>query len=93
MFGQTLCQVDVAAALGTVHEANAQILLTLICIHLGAVLFYLVKKKENLIAPMLSGIKTALDAPIESLRPGQGLLRATLILIACVALTYVVVTL
>ncbi len=84
---------NIAAALGTLHEANAQILLTLICIHLGAVLFYLVKKKENLIAPMLSGIKTSLDTPVESLRSGQGILLATLILIACVALTYVVVTL
>jgi cytochrome b len=84
---------DVASTFGAIHEANAFVLLSLICIHMGAILFYLVKKKENLIVPMFSGIKTSVDTHIESLRPGQGILRALLVLIACVALTYAVVTL
>jgi cytochrome b len=84
---------DVASAFDAIHETNALILLTLICIHMGAVLFYLAKKKENLIAPMFSGIKTSRDAGAESLRPGQGIVRALLILIACAALVYAVVTL
>jgi cytochrome b len=84
---------DVASTFGAIHEANALVLLTLICIHMGAILFYLVKKKENLIVPMFSGLKTSLDTRDVSLRPGQVMLRALLVLIACVALTYAVVTL
>ena len=82
---------DVAGTFGAIHEANALVLVTLICIHMGAIWFYLVKKKENLIVPMFSGLKTSVDAHAESLRPGQGILRAALVLIACVALTYAVV--
>jgi len=83
---------DVASTCGAIHEANALVLLTLICIHMGAILFYLVKKKENLIVPMFSGFKVSSNAHVESLRPGQGLLRALLVLIACGSLTYAVVT-
>ena len=82
---------DVAGTLGAIHEANALVLLTLICIHMGAIWFYLVKKKENLIVPMFSGFKTSGNAQLESLRPGQGILRALIVLMICVALTYAVV--
>ncbi len=44
-------------ALKEVHEANFGILLTLIGIHLGAIVFYLLFKGENLVRPMLTGIK------------------------------------
>ena len=84
---------DVASIFGAIHEMNALVLLTLICIHMGAILFYLVKKKENLIVPMFSGLKTSVDTHVESLRSGRGILRALLILIGCGALTYAVVTL
>jgi cytochrome b len=83
---------DVASLFGMIHEANALVLLTLICIHMSAILFYLARKKENLIVPMFSGVKVSSNAHVESLRPGQGLLRALLVLIACGSLTYAVVT-
>ena len=84
---------DVASLFGVIHETNALVLLTLICVHMGAILFYLVKKKENLIVPMFSGVKVSPHTHVESLRRGQGLLRALLILLVCGALTYSVVTL
>jgi cytochrome b len=84
---------DVAGIFGVIHETNALVLMTLICIHMGAILFYLVKKKQNLIVPMFTGLKASPDTRMESLRPAQGILRALLILIACGALTYAVVTL
>jgi hypothetical protein len=83
---------DVASIFGVIHATNALVLLTLICIHMGAILFYLVRKKENLIVPMFTGLKASPDTRVESLRPGQGILRALVILIACGALTYAVVT-
>lgn len=43
--------------LTTVHKLNFNLLLLLIAVHLSAVLFYLLVKRENLIHPMLSGHK------------------------------------
>lgn len=43
--------------LTTIHRLNFDLLLILIAIHLAAVLFYLLVKRENLIHPMLSGCK------------------------------------
>jgi len=83
---------DVAGTFGAIHEANALVLLTLICIHLGAILFYLTKKKENLIVPMFSGVKTSIDTRDASLSPGQGILRALIVLMICIGVTYAVVT-
>jgi cytochrome b len=40
-----------------IHDVNAAALLTLIAVHVAAVLFYLLARKENLIAPMITGRK------------------------------------
>ena len=49
---------DRASEIATaIHDVNAAVLLTLVAIHIAAVLFYLLAKKENLIAPMISGRK------------------------------------
>lgn len=39
------------------HHLNAKIILVLVCLHLFAILFYLIWKKENLIKPMITGWK------------------------------------
>lgn len=44
------------------HQWNQNLLLTLIGLHVVAVLLYLVRKHENLIVPMLSGRKDVADA-------------------------------
>lgn len=43
--------------LTTVHKVNFNLLLLVIAVHVSAVLFYLLVKRENLIHPMLSGRK------------------------------------
>jgi cytochrome b len=48
---------ETSAWLTTIHKLNFDLLLILIAIHLAAVLFYLLVKRENLIHPMLSGRK------------------------------------
>lgn len=45
-----------------IHEVNAFVLLTLVSIHIAAVLFYLFGKKENLIVPMITGRKSGAGA-------------------------------
>ena len=39
------------------HHLNADFILVLVVLHLGAILFYLLWKKENLVKPMISGWK------------------------------------
>ena len=48
---------DVSNWLTMIHGLNFNLLLAMIAIHLLAVLFYLLVKRENLIHPMLSGRK------------------------------------
>jgi cytochrome b len=48
----------VSQATGYHKEIGKWILLALVLVHIAAILFYLWKKKENLIRPMLSGDKT-----------------------------------
>lgn len=43
--------------LTTVHKLNFNLLVVVIAVHVSAVLFYLLVKRENLIHPMLSGRK------------------------------------
>lgn len=41
-----------------IHHLNQKVLLVLVVIHIGAVIFYLTVKRENLIKPMITGNKT-----------------------------------
>ena len=66
------------------HDVNAAVLLTLIAIHIAAVLFYLLAKKENLIAPMITGRKQSATAD-EPARYGNLWLAA--LLLGCSAAT------
>src|SRR5258706_7605911 len=62
---------DRASEIATaIHDVNAAVLLTLIAVHIAAVLFYLLAKKENLIAPMITGRKQ-IATPDESPRYGK----------------------
>ena len=45
------------------HEATFKLLQVLIVLHVAAVLFYLFVRRDNLIAAMLSGVKTVETAP------------------------------
>jgi cytochrome b len=82
---------DASAMFTVIHDINAGILLTLISLHILAVLFYLFRRKQNLIGPMFTGRK-----PIELMdawppRAGNPWL-AALLLGASSLLVYFVVT-
>ncbi|HEV8646001.1 MAG TPA: cytochrome b/b6 domain-containing protein [Burkholderiales bacterium] len=82
---------DASAMFTTIHDINAGILLTLISLHILAVLFYLFRRKQNLIGPMFTGRK-----PIELMdeRPPRSgnLWLAALLVVASSSLVYFVVT-
>ena len=40
-----------------IHHLNQKVLLVLVVIHIAAVIFYLIVKRENLIKPMITGNK------------------------------------
>ena len=43
--------------LTSIHHLNHDLIIILIAVHVAAVLFHLIYKKENLILPMITGIK------------------------------------
>jgi cytochrome b len=47
----------VSDRLTSIHHLNHDVILILVSIHVAAVLFHLVYKKENLITPMITGVK------------------------------------
>ena len=58
----------VASAATSYHKNVGKfVLLALVMLHVAAIVFYLMKKKENLIAPMIHGDK-ALDQPLPASR-------------------------
>jgi cytochrome b len=62
---------DTSGLLTTIHRYNFYVLLTLIGLHLAAILFYLLVKRENLIGAMFTGRKyvepgTEVHAPMAS---------------------------
>jgi cytochrome b len=46
-----------SSLLTTLHRINFYVLLALICLHLAAILYYLLVKRENLIGAMITGRK------------------------------------
>lgn len=71
-----------------IHDVNGWVLVGLAVAHVIAVLYYLVARRQNLIAPMLSGRKA--NAPTPS-RDG-GLVRGAAILAGAAAAVYFIVT-
>jgi len=52
-----LVSASAASLLTTIHRYNFNVLLALIAVHVAAVLFYLIVKRENLIVAMITGRK------------------------------------
>jgi len=49
-----------------VHKLNQEVIIVLVCIHVLAVLFYFFFKRENLVKPMITGVKQWGEAEPES---------------------------
>lgn len=68
--------------MAAVHEVSFYILMTLIAIHVLAILFYLIAKRDNLIRPMLSGRKELVAQPGSAATGGSLTLAAVLLMVA-----------
>jgi len=76
-------------AITAVHQANAVVLLVLIGLHVAAVLYYLWFKRENLLRPMLTGVKRVPAGALPPLR-FAGLLRASALAALAAAALYAI---
>ncbi|MBI1394749.1 MAG: cytochrome B [Betaproteobacteria bacterium] len=88
----SLVSKDTSDLLTEVHEINASILLTLIAIHVLAVLFHLYFKRENLVRPMFSGEKVLPAGEDRSDRTGGPLWLAIALVAGCGLAVWFVVT-
>ncbi|HEY5622536.1 MAG TPA: cytochrome b/b6 domain-containing protein [Gammaproteobacteria bacterium] len=74
-----------ATSISNVHFTNVQILLALIGVHIVAILFYLIVKRDNLITPMITGQKQDDDDSFRAI-DGSKLGLAIGLLVAAVAI-------
>lgn len=82
---------DLSDTLSSFHRRNAWIVGVLATAHIGAVMFYLIALKENLISPMLHGAK-ALPATHAIVGVDRNNAKAAILFAACAALVWWVVT-
>ena len=70
----------VSDRLTSIHHFNHDVIMVLVAVHVAAVLFHLIYKRENLITPMITGRKPWKGSPRASLAPAplwQAALAAT----------------
>jgi len=79
-------------ALSAVHVTNAVVLLVLIGLHVAAVLYYFLFKRENLVWPMVTGVKRVRAQALPPLR-FAGALRALALAAAAAAALYAILSL
>ena len=74
------------------HKRVGQwLIVALVLLHIGAVLFYLTRRKENLIRPMIVGDKTVAGTVPESRDTGGSRLFALAILLVCAVAVWLLV--
>jgi cytochrome b len=76
---------DASEEVTDLHEDFFNVLLVVIGIHIAAVLFYWLAKRQNLVGPMVTG-SAKLDPGTTPMRPGKGWV-ALLCLVAAIAFT------
>lgn len=71
---------DFSSLMTAIHDVNALVLAVLVTLHVAAVLYYLIVRKENLIAPMINGKKTWHEPVATEASSGGVLLKAAAVL-------------
>lgn len=82
---------DTSSLLTTIHRYNFYVLLGLIALHIAAVLFYLLAKRENLIGPMFTGRKRVSPGLAHSAPETVSLWLALVLLVAVAAVVVTIV--
>lgn len=79
---------EVSARLTGLHRQNMWIIVGLVALHLAAILFYVHAKKDNLVKPMITGVKEVAHADAEPAR-GGGVLAFVLALAVAAGVVWV----
>ena len=79
-----------ASVLTRIHHVNFNILFGFILLHILAVVFYLIYKRQNLILPMITGRKTDVEGRLEAIS-GSRLSLASVLILVSAALVYCLV--
>jgi len=86
-----LLSKDVSDRITGIHQLNAKLLFALIALHLSAVAFYVLGKRENLVKPMFTGFKEVASGGGEGAqRPARSWLAAVLLAV-CAGAVYLLV--
>lgn len=81
---------ELAHTLAGLHKGNAKLIMALVALHLSALLFYRVVKRDKLVKPMITGCKEVpVDAGVQDSQGGGGLLGAIVLALAAAAVWYV----
>lgn len=83
--------VDVATAskLMSFHHINFDVLLWVVGLHIVAIMFYTVYKRQRLVPPMVTGRKSADYVGAQDAIPGSQLLKALIVALICAGGVYV----
>ena len=87
-----LISKDTSDFITRIHNWNELVLYALVGLHLAAIIFYAVVKRENLVGPMITGHKSAAPGEPVSEPVMRGAWQAAVLLAGCAALVWLVVT-
>jgi cytochrome b len=79
---------DLASRLTTIHHINFNFILAAVVLHLAAITFYGLVKKQNLVLPMLTGHKPAPMVPHHEAIKSSELIKALLVCLLSAGLVY-----
>ena len=82
---------EVSDRISLIHEINSYVLAGLVAVHVAAAFYYLLRKRENLIWPLITGRKVVpVDETIEDYRGGKLWLAAALLAVCAGVVWWVV---
>jgi len=85
-----LVSFDVGRSCAKIHETLFNVLMAVVVLHVIAIFFYLLFKRDNLIAPMITGDKS-LPAQVPTVPVSMSLLRVTIGIVLAVATVWAIV--
>ena len=77
-----------ASTLSTIHNINFNIIIGAVCLHIAAILFYALYKRQNLVVPMLHGHLPAALVPEHEAISNSQLLKALIVSVVAAAFVY-----
>jgi cytochrome b len=81
---------ETAGSLARFHHINFDVLLWVMGLHVLAILFYVVYKRQNLVGPMFTGSKAAMSVPEREAITGSQWLKALIVILVCAGGVYLV---